>query len=464
MKQSIRTQADAACLQIPINNSSMQSKVFVFIALIMAILFLGTLSAEAASIYCVRAGATGANNGSDWNNAYTALPATLVRGASYYIANGSYSGYTFNTATSGSTYITIKKATSSDHGTDTGWSSTYGDGQAVFTSGIEFQTAYWVFDGAIGSGSSTSSYGFYFNATFGWALSLYGNTTIRPVVYGYYGVPANNIQIKHTAVTCPGSSGDIQQFGFSGYGNSVTLTSIYVNNCQVSAWNQGDDSVIENSYFGNHWSSSANHGVQVEQILRPIFRNNYVTMCAPQCIEPGGGTTTNINNGQYYNNVFLNCSGTNGIIKGVSSGGIYNTLIYGNTVVNNAGPLLYQNNEGLGGASGNVGVNNLIYNSNPDVWHQSTGGAISHSYNDYIDSGSTSETGGQIASGNPFVNSANGNYHLMAATNKGLTLSSPYNTDITGATRGADGVWDRGAYEFGGNSSLLIPSAPVLHY
>src|SRR5262245_7797716 len=83
---------------------------------------------EAATRY-VRAGAAGANTGADWTNAYSVLPATLVRGDVYYLADGSYPGYIFDDASSGTTLITIKKATVNDHGTDTGWLASYGDGQ-----------------------------------------------------------------------------------------------------------------------------------------------------------------------------------------------------------------------------------------------------------------------------------------------------------------------------------------------
>ena len=54
-------------------------------------------------------GASG--NGSSWSNAWDSLPSTLVRGDTYYIADGSYGSYTFNDAQSGSTLIYIKKAT-----------------------------------------------------------------------------------------------------------------------------------------------------------------------------------------------------------------------------------------------------------------------------------------------------------------------------------------------------------------
>jgi hypothetical protein len=38
--------------------------------------------------------------------------------------------------------------------------------------------------------------------------------------------------------------------------------------------------------------------------------------------------------------------------------------------------------------------------------------------------------------------------HLSAPTEAGNTLSSPFDLDPDGATRGADGTWDRGVYEF----------------
>jgi hypothetical protein len=40
-------------------------------------------------------------------------------------------------------------------------------------------------------------------------------------------------------------------------------------------------------------------------------------------------------------------------------------------------------------------------------------------------------------------------FHLTGATNPGMTQSAKYSTDPDGVKRGDDGVWDRGAYEFG---------------
>ena len=82
--------------------------------MLLGILLIGAPSAQAANHY-VRAGATGSASGNDWTNAYTALPSSLIRGDTYYIADGSYAGYIFNTAASGTTLITIKKTVITDH-------------------------------------------------------------------------------------------------------------------------------------------------------------------------------------------------------------------------------------------------------------------------------------------------------------------------------------------------------------
>ncbi|HEY4495742.1 MAG TPA: hypothetical protein VJC04_00055, partial [Candidatus Paceibacterota bacterium] len=57
----------------------------------------------------------------------------------------------------------------------------------------------------------------------------------------------------------------------------------------------------------------------------------------------------------------------------------------------------------------------------------------------------------QVATGNPFVNSAGQDYRLLAPTMSGASLPSPFNVDANGNTRGAGGTWDRGAYEYGGS-------------
>ncbi len=111
MKQDSKLLMSNFLLNIQIKYLSIQAIALLFLSLLLVMLFIGTLSAEAASVYYVHSDATGANNGIDWSNAYTSLPAALVRSATYYIADGSYGSYTFDDTEASTTYIFIKKAT-----------------------------------------------------------------------------------------------------------------------------------------------------------------------------------------------------------------------------------------------------------------------------------------------------------------------------------------------------------------
>jgi hypothetical protein len=126
--------------------------------LILTIFLFSVSGLASAANYCVRDGASGSNDGSDWTDAYTDLPSTLERGSTYYIADGSYNGYTFDDSPS-ATYITVKKATASDHGTGTGWQSSYGDGTAFFGNCNFSSTSYVIFDGQVEDGFTLTKEG-----------------------------------------------------------------------------------------------------------------------------------------------------------------------------------------------------------------------------------------------------------------------------------------------------------------
>ncbi|MDE3201435.1 MAG: Ig-like domain-containing protein [Acidobacteriota bacterium] len=103
----------------------------------------------------IYASAKGSGNGSSWANAYTGFgtgtgqvnPAKMQRGATYWIANGSYGAQNFSTPDSGTQMITIEGATAASHGPATDWSDSYA-GKAIFagaTTGIF--SDYWAFEG-----------------------------------------------------------------------------------------------------------------------------------------------------------------------------------------------------------------------------------------------------------------------------------------------------------------------------
>src|SRR4030067_100649 len=131
-----------------------------------------------------------------------------------------------------------------------------------------------------------------------------------------------------------------------------------------------------------------------------------------------------------------------------------NAKVYNNTFLNCNVQALALNGPG----SGDVSYNNLFYNQNAGL-----GSGWSSDYGAYFSTtGSPSETHKQTGSGNPFVNSAGGNFALLTATSPGTTLASPYNMDMFGNIRGADGVWDRGAIEYvSGAPPILVPNPPT---
>src|SRR5437016_14098017 len=65
-------------------------------------LWLGSVSAQSQTVYCVRAGAAGSGDGSDWNNAIRSLPSALIRGRINYVAPGNYGAYSFTSPDHGS--------------------------------------------------------------------------------------------------------------------------------------------------------------------------------------------------------------------------------------------------------------------------------------------------------------------------------------------------------------------------
>jgi hypothetical protein len=54
----------------------------------------------------------------------------------------------------------------------------------------------------------------------------------------------------------------------------------------------------------------------------------------------------------------------------------------------------------------------------------------------------------ELVTASPFVDAAAGDFRLAQATAPGMLLAAPYDVDLAGAQRGADGVWDLGAYEY----------------
>lgn len=399
--------------------------------------------------------AAGTNgNGLTWATAFNALPGTLTRGLTYWLADGSYGNRTFNTAENGTTLITIKKATIAQHGEDAsgGWSDAMGDGQATWTK-VTFTTSHWMWDGATGGGPGQWMTGF------GFAVA---QTNDHSVDIAPTSGARTNITCQHFSVigTRNGPAG-ADAFGIHNIG-SATLSNV---TCRYFYFNN----ISRCPFFLAPGSSATN--ILIEYGCTGVFGDPTNAVHAEICSAwAGAGNITfryNLftyswgtggimfdGNGMYvYGNMFHKLPSQSfgdmphGLVGSWSGGGgetVQNYKVYNNTFVDIN---LNQPCIGSQGVSrgGNEVYNNLFVNC-VDAGSNGVWGVCSH--NHYINTPTTGTNATTSPSGtNPFLDKAGLDFNLTIATPAGFTLAAPYNVDPAGRTRGADGVWDRGAYE-----------------
>jgi len=420
-----------------------------------------TQAAASGNNLYVRPGATGANNGTDWTNAFTALPTTLVRGATYYLADGTYAGRTFNTANSGTSVITLKKATIADHGTDTGWSTAFGDGQAVFGE-CTFTTDFYVVDGqrrnAAWQQGAVSEYGIRFQGT--------GGKTVR-LDFGGAGQGGDNLTFRYCDLVGAGRDtgfGDDVVYSLANNSNVIfqycslrdSDRTIFITAGGMTGW------LVDHCYIARNTSTPAVHAEMMSS----------------------WGSATNIT---FSHNIIEDIEGT-AIWAFINDGNATNWKIYGNVIFHTAAFHAAGGREGITGsifcandASNNNFLSSLLYYNNThwnikglwsgviiqgttsgnevrnNIWHScvrtanSFTGTTSHNlyYNTVQDGDSTPTKVVLTAGQSDIFQSTTGNdFRLKVATAAGQTLAPPYDVDQNGNTRGADGTWDRGAFEF----------------
>ena len=407
-----------------------------------------------AANHYVRAGAEGDISGADWINAYTTLPSNLIRGDTYYIADGSYPGYDFETPTSGPMYIYIKKATDSDHGTDTGWISSYGDGVAHFNDTVSFYTSYWEFDGQIGS--RDSGHGFKITTN----NCNTGSKLIR-IRNGSDYITISHVEAEH----CGEDYGDYSHDGIyvfgSGTSENITISYCYIHDIVRNPIliADVDGVVIEHCFISNrHQPPGGPHGQGI-QGGPPVCTDVTVRYCTFKDIK-GTGQIVALDNTHHhwyvYGNVFYRTDTSRYYSTDATftntSGDTSNYMHYFNNTeynMQNAGC------EWETAGTENYAYNNIFYGCNLS-WLRTN-----HDYNLYYDSGGVQgESHGSIEQPS-FSNLANYDFSLTSRTANGIELSPPYDRDSKDNIRGADGNWDRGAFEY--VSGAGNPPAPPLN-
>lgn len=436
--------------------------------------------AYAADVY-VRTGATGTGDGSNWTNAYTQVQAAITacaRGDTIYVAAGTYDALTLSKATNGTLRITIKKATVSSHGTDVGWHPSYADGQFAPGHPLTITSGYWTIDGQEGTGFDPSSYGI---------LLSKRSTATSPSNLVQIGTGTQNIaglEFRYVAAVNWDNNYDIEKIAWNQSGQAtvtnITWSHIYTRYGQNSIKLLGvNTATIEYLFVEDPFSSAAHHGEVVN--IRSLFSqpSQNITVRYSEIREWVGTGCIVFNNatsndyagdGVYiYGNTLGPCgdaSGGNGYVTSTSGAYATDVFVYSNTLIGDDGvnpPWLAMRNSTGAAGSNLVARNNVLFNLDASVVN--AGAATwDTDYNAYFScSDVPTETHSVVASGNPFVDSANWDLRLVggsSAIDAGVALESTYAIDAAGNTRGEDGTWDIGALEH--QSGTTSPDAPTL--
>jgi hypothetical protein len=438
------------------------SRSFVYGALLGLGLLAFSNSARSANWY-VRPSSAGSNNGTDWNNAwdvasFNSHQGSIVAGDTVWLAGGSYTSIGLVNSSSGTSAnrIYIKRVTASDAApvAAAGWSSS-------FDSTVTFQVAatgeanqaqitiggsYVTFDGNVTNGVKVIM-GMANGAAWN-ACKLTGNYDILKYV-----------ETQGRAAGLP--AGATTRF-LAMYGRYNLSTCNWVHNVtQAYTLNGSNDQTLDHdTVTDNGWHSDVS--IAHDDVMEYTGSSNLVIRyCrwehwhAEGIMAWGGfGQAGKIT---MYGNVFKD-TGVSVVWpsnNGQSSAGpLY---FYNNTIIN--GYVCLDQSANCAWAAGSQVRNNIYWGT--DVYGGPWNWPVSD--RDY-EFGSTANLAGNgahsIANGsNPFVNFAGGDYHLAAnigATyprNKGVALDTTYNADRDGNTRGADGTWDMGAYEYGSVST-----------
>ncbi|MGH9400486.1 MAG: hypothetical protein ACRD2P_00080, partial [Terriglobia bacterium] len=430
---------------------------------------------------------SGSQTGADWNNALANLPGTLTRGDVYYLADGNYGSYTFNTAASGTATIEIRKAQTYDHCTDTGWNaSTMGSSQAVF-SGATFNNLfttdapYFILNGngtSTGAGCGNapgttvtsnppapSDCGFKFDNS---------ADTAGTTLYNEVSAPAH-VTYEYLEISEPGDNTNEQYDVFGPGTGPSTYIHVYGHNAGCVYFQDGGDTrTISHSYFWGTETNGAGGGCHGQfsfedgATSNSSEYNNVYRDITGTAIWTFANTSTTHNNWSYYDNVIWDTFPaaswspflSDGVIACINAGtNCTNFVFVQNDIINL--PLTSAsgiNNENTGSYTVE---NNIWYNCGLEPgFNIGTGGTYTHQYNSYLQTvGGPSGAAAVLVTSfipNPFVSWTTGNFNLASDNSdwdNRLALGPPYTTDVNGVIFSTD----RGAYQLG-QSSVQPPT------
>ena len=456
--------------------------------LLLAVFCLSqTLMAATHYVYC---GASGAANGNDFTNAFKDLPVNLVRGDTYVVAGSATctnpGTHYFQDAESGTTIITIRKASSIRDSGVAGFQAAFATNQAVWTAGpnatwvISTDAGFYTFEGNpdAGTGEASTNCG----STCGFALRT------------------SQIQVAGMLLIGRGSTGDcthvtVRHVEFDNTGAVIgtdATNAVSTNVCDAS------NLVMDHNYI-HDLGGSPFHILNSSNVN---LRFNYVARDASNSSNHGDAIScTHLTGMTVAYNIWVDMTGTGGVVCVAGTGVTSSIDIYGN-IWWQQNPSTFALGNGIASCEDsqictfNV-FNNTIYNFtvgasrvdlsgagsgssatiHDNLWFNSAqvnpttcaGCTVTTDYNCYesvTDASSPAENHPCKGTTNFFVNVGAGDFHLASETpSNGLSthsLLAANDFDPDGLSRATTdaGIWSRGAFQFV-PSAGAPPAAPT---
>lgn len=391
-----------------------------------------------AEIYTVSPTGSGDRSGSDWNNCLDWSTIEFNRGDTYYLMDGSYNSTTFSTEENGA-LIAIIKCGNGDGICETidGYMSSNHDEQSIFTGGLYWRSSDWLLDGMERNNedwSESSAYGF------GVDNGLSGNGASLLEVGSFDDGPFDNITIRYVSAYYDDVLGgeDVSEnlnHGLRGIGpTNLTMEHCHIQNIswKAAVFLRSTDGpiVVRYNYFEN---------INKKELISALGTNN-VVFAYNYCRNVAGTGALVADDSSHwdiYGNVFWSPDPSytfTDVIMGTWTGDhpsrnetLNNWRIYNNTFHQMNGATAIQIQHG----AGNEVRNNLFLG-----FASSINGSLIESNNMHD------------APLGLVIDAAGGEFHLSEATEAGWTLPSPFDQDLDGNTRGSDGHFDIGAYEY----------------
>jgi hypothetical protein len=423
--------------------------------------------------YYVRKGATGTNNGSSWTNAWNEMSqinfSTLACGDTVWIAGGSYTtSLRGNKSCTSTAVLTFNRVRTTDTvaAAAAGWSTSYDSLVTLPNIDIPGPSAYITISGRIAYGIQVLMPGSSGDGIDGGEGSGSGQP-IDHITWAY-------IEVYGPACVTSGNctGGGVIGVNVMPYCQGATRTNMLFDHLSVHRTGE--------AFRGCGWANSTiqysliydthNDGQQHEDILYSNAPYQNVTWRYNKIfLSPNDGIffegSTGAANWAFYGNMIYHSGGALITFKtGSNYGPVY---IYNNVFENDGTFGDYQPGwlDFTGTMVGGEVANNVFENIS------TTGKPPNANHNGYSSgndggAGSFSYTPGALGASKMFVNESPSNpiaadFHLTATGastfGKGETLAAPYNQDPDGNTRGTNGTWYVGAYQY----SSATPAPPT---